>query len=122
LSVGFRKFSDLLGSTATWTFYDARRICTDAESDDHARENEDAGNRCGHGWIGGIGRATAIALARHGYWVGILARDATRVEAVCEEIRGAGGYVLGIPTDVADAARVEHSANRIEHELGVISV
>jgi NAD(P)-dependent dehydrogenase (short-subunit alcohol dehydrogenase family) len=74
------------------------------------------------GGSAGIGRATAIALARHGYWVGILARDPARVEAVCEEIRGAGGHALGIPTDVADAAQVEQSADRIEHELGVISV
>ena len=74
------------------------------------------------GGSAGIGRATAIVLARHGYWVGILARDPTRVEAVCEEIRVAGGHALGIPTDVAEAAQVEHSADRTEHELGVISV
>ena len=74
------------------------------------------------GGSAGIGRATAMAFARAGYWVGVLARDAGRVEAVCEAIRAAGGHALGVPTDVADAAQVEHAADRIEHELGVISV
>lgn len=74
------------------------------------------------GGSAGIGRATAMAFARAGYWVGVLARDADRVEAVCEAIRAAGGHALGVPTDVGDAAQVEHAADRIEHELGLISV
>lgn len=74
------------------------------------------------GGSAGIGRATAMAFARAGYWVGVLARDAGRLEAVCESIRGTGGHALGIPTDVADAVQVEHAADCIEHELGVISV
>ena len=40
----------------------------------------------------------------------------------CEEIRSDGGRALGISTDVADAAQVERAADRIEHELGPISV
>ena len=70
----------------------------------------------------GIGRATAQAFARAGYAVAILARDPQRLEAVCEEIRSSGGHALGIATDVADAAQVERAAERIEHELGPISV
>jgi short-subunit dehydrogenase len=70
----------------------------------------------------GIGRATAHAFARAGYRVGILARDPHRVESVCEEIRSNGGHALGMSVDVADAAQVERAADRIEHELGPISV
>jgi NAD(P)-dependent dehydrogenase (short-subunit alcohol dehydrogenase family) len=45
-----------------------------------------------------------------------------RVGAAGEAIRAAGGHALGVPTDVGDAAQVEHAADRIEHELGLISV
>ena len=74
------------------------------------------------GGSAGIGRAAAIAFARRGDWVAILARDAGRVEAACAEIRALGGTALGIPVDVADAARVEAAAARVERELGLISV
>lgn len=74
------------------------------------------------GGSAGVGRAAARALARAGYRVAILARDAQRVEAACEEIRRDGGHALGVPTDVADAVQVEHAAERIERELGPISV
>ena len=74
------------------------------------------------GGSAGIGRATAQAFARAGYSVGVLARDPQRVESVCEEIRSNGGHALGMSTDVADAAQVERAADRIEHELGPISV
>ncbi len=70
----------------------------------------------------GIGRATARAFARAGYSVAILARDPSRVESLCEEIRSGGGAALGLSTDVADARQVEGAADRIEQELGPISV
>lgn len=74
------------------------------------------------GGTAGVGRAAALAFARRGDWVAILARDAERLEAACAELREAGSTVLGIPTDMADAAQVEAAAERIERELGVISV
>jgi NAD(P)-dependent dehydrogenase (short-subunit alcohol dehydrogenase family) len=74
------------------------------------------------GGSAGVGRAAAVAFARAGYSVGILARDPQRVESVCEEIRSIGGHALGMSVDVADAAQVEHAADRIERELGPIDV
>jgi hypothetical protein len=74
------------------------------------------------GGSAGIGRAAALAFARRGDWVAVLARNAERVEAACNEIRGLGGTALGICVDVADAAALEAAADRIERELGLITV
>jgi NAD(P)-dependent dehydrogenase (short-subunit alcohol dehydrogenase family) len=74
------------------------------------------------GGSAGVGRAAALAIARRGDWVAVLARDAQRVEATCIELRAAGATALGIAADVADAAEVERAADRLERELGVISV
>src|SRR5688572_24537353 len=74
------------------------------------------------GGSAGIGRAIVMALVRHGYSVAVLARDPERVEVACAEVRSAGGQALAIPLDVADAAQVEQAAERIERELGAISV
>jgi NAD(P)-dependent dehydrogenase (short-subunit alcohol dehydrogenase family) len=74
------------------------------------------------GGSAGIGRATALAFARRGDRLAILARDAQRVEAACKEVREAGGIALGIAVDVADFQQVELAADRIESELGAISI
>lgn len=74
------------------------------------------------GGSSGIGRATAMAFARRGDWVALLARDPRRLEAACAELREAGATVLGIPVDVADADQVEQAAQRVERELGLITI
>ena len=74
------------------------------------------------GGSAGIGRAAALAFARRGDWVAVLARDPARVAAACAELREAGATVLGIALDVADAQAVEAAAARVERELGQITV
>lgn len=74
------------------------------------------------GGSAGVGRAAARAFAKQGDWVAILARDDERVQAACAELRESGGTALGIAVDVADAAQVEAAAERVERELGLISV
>jgi NAD(P)-dependent dehydrogenase (short-subunit alcohol dehydrogenase family) len=48
----------------------------------------------------GIGRATALALARDGARVVVTARRRDRLEALAQEIRGAGGEALVVAGDV----------------------
>ena len=49
----------------------------------------------------GIGRATALRVARDGAAVAICARRAERLEAVAAEITAAGGRALAMPADVS---------------------
>lgn len=70
----------------------------------------------------GVGRATAIAFARQGARIGLLARGEAGLAGAQREIEALGGTALAIPTDVADAAQVEAAAERIERELGPIGV
>jgi NAD(P)-dependent dehydrogenase (short-subunit alcohol dehydrogenase family) len=72
------------------------------------------------GATAGVGRATARAFARQGAWVGLLARDAERLEATASEVNALGGKGLAISTDVADAAAIERAADEIEAKLGEI--
>ncbi|MFK8843822.1 SDR family oxidoreductase [Streptomyces sp. Ac-502] len=61
----------------------------------------------------GIGRATALTLARHGATVVLGARRGDRVEQLATEIRESGGRALGVPTDVrrrADLVRLVDTA------------
>jgi 3-oxoacyl-[acyl-carrier protein] reductase len=71
----------------------------------------------------GIGRATAFALGRAGYRVGVCARTGAQVDALVAELREAGIEAAGRAADVADAgqaaAAVEHVAGAIG-EVGVL--
>lgn len=73
------------------------------------------------GGSAGIGLATAQRLARAGWAVAIVARDAERLEEAASLLRREGGAVLAISADVADAHAIDGAAERIERELGPIS-
>jgi NAD(P)-dependent dehydrogenase (short-subunit alcohol dehydrogenase family) len=66
----------------------------------------------------GIGRATAVAFARAGCDVALLARSSERLRRARSEIESIGCRALAIPADVAHAEQVEAAAERIERELG----
>jgi short-subunit dehydrogenase len=70
----------------------------------------------------GVGRATSMAFAEHGYDVALIARDQTRLEDAAAAVRRLGRRALPIAADVADFAAVDAAATRIEHELGPIDV
>ena len=54
----------------------------------------------------GIGRATALALARRHANVVLASRDQKKLEAVADEIGGPSNQVLIVPTDVTDRLSV----------------
>lgn len=71
----------------------------------------------------GVGRATAEAFARHGYCVGLIARDRERLQNVARDLSDAYEIrALAIPLDVADAKAVDAAASQIESDLGPIDV
>jgi NAD(P)-dependent dehydrogenase (short-subunit alcohol dehydrogenase family) len=61
----------------------------------------------------GIGRAAAIAFARRGDAVALVARDAERGEAVAREISGAGGEAAFVRADVSDEEQVRAMVDRV---------
>jgi NAD(P)-dependent dehydrogenase (short-subunit alcohol dehydrogenase family) len=50
----------------------------------------------------GIGRATALALGRHGARIALAARREALLHDVTRDVDGVGGETLVVPTDVAD--------------------
>ena len=70
----------------------------------------------------GIGRATAVAFARRGWRVALLARGAEGLEGARREVVEAGGEALVVPADVADHAQVEAAAEQVERAWGPIDV
>ena len=56
----------------------------------------------------GLGKATAIAMAREGVRIAVCARNPARLERAADDIRTlTGGEVLAVPTDVSDAGQIE---------------
>jgi NAD(P)-dependent dehydrogenase (short-subunit alcohol dehydrogenase family) len=70
----------------------------------------------------GIGRAIAIAFARRGWRVVLVARGEDGLEGARKDVEAAGGTALAIPADVADHAQVEEAARRAEQVFGTIDV
>lgn len=67
----------------------------------------------------GIGRASAIALARAGWKVALVARTAGDVERVAGEIRREQGHVVACPTDVSIPESVGEMVEAVHRGLGV---
>ena len=74
------------------------------------------------GGSAGVGRAVALAFARQGAHVALLARNGDRLREAQAEIEKLGARALVIATDVASAAQVEAAADIVERELGPIEV
>jgi NAD(P)-dependent dehydrogenase (short-subunit alcohol dehydrogenase family) len=74
------------------------------------------------GGSAGVGRAAAVAFARAGFDVAVLARGGAGLDAARGEVERAGSRCLAIPVDVALFDEVDSAAGRIEDELGPIAV
>lgn len=70
----------------------------------------------------GVGRATAVAFARQGWRVALLARGRERLHSAALEVAAAGGEALVVPADVADADAVEAAADRVADAWGGIDI
>ncbi|RDC66370.1 3-ketoacyl-ACP reductase [Adhaeribacter pallidiroseus] len=70
----------------------------------------------------GIGRAIAIALAKEGVHVGLLARNSSQLQGVANQIQGLGVKTSVVVADVANRNAVDAAATQIKKNLGPIDI
>ncbi len=70
----------------------------------------------------GIGRATALVLARRGADVAVMARSLDKCEAVADEVRAEGRRALAVKGDMSAAAEIKAAVEKVSSELGQIGV
>ena len=64
----------------------------------------------------GIGRETAIRLARRGAKVVVSARGESGLRSLVDEVRGEGGEAVAVAADVAEFDQVKAVADRAAEE------
>jgi NAD(P)-dependent dehydrogenase (short-subunit alcohol dehydrogenase family) len=70
----------------------------------------------------GVGRAAVREFARHGAWLGLIARGRDGLDAARREVESQGGRALVLPADVANPDQVEAAAAVVEKKLGPIDI
>jgi NAD(P)-dependent dehydrogenase (short-subunit alcohol dehydrogenase family) len=70
----------------------------------------------------GVGRATAIEFARHGYRVALIARGRDGLEGARRDVKAAGGTPLVLQADVANSDDMFAAGDRVVAEWGRIDV
>lgn len=70
----------------------------------------------------GIGRATALALAKQGAKLVLAARREAQLAQLAEEIRGLGRQALILPTDVSNQRQVEDLVASALAEMGKVDI
>jgi len=85
---------------------------------DRARRDDPKGPLVGRhviitGASSGIGRASALAVARRGATVFALARNGAALDDLVDEIRAGGGQAYAFTCDITDSASVEHTVKDI---------
>ncbi|MEC3884794.1 3-ketoacyl-ACP reductase [Halobacillus sp. HZG1] len=66
----------------------------------------------------GIGKATALQLAKEGVHVGLIARTESRLEEVAEEARSYGVQAAVASADISDLEEVEKAIQQLKEEIG----
>ncbi|OIU71824.1 3-ketoacyl-ACP reductase [Rossellomorea aquimaris] len=66
----------------------------------------------------GIGKATALELAREGVHVGLIARTESALKQVAEEARSLGVKASVAAADISDIDQVEKAVESLQNELG----
>ncbi|MGW0161647.1 SDR family oxidoreductase [Mycobacterium sp. NPDC003323] len=108
----FRSYADIL-----WHYW------ADRLDPDRARRGDSAQPLAGRhviitGASSGIGRASAIAVARRGATVFALARNAEALDDLVGEIRAEGGDAHAFTCDVTDSGSVDHTVKDILGRFG----
>lgn len=70
----------------------------------------------------GLGRALALAFARRGARVALMARRREALKAVSQEIANLGVEALVLPADVREGAQVEHAIEEVLTQWGHLDV
>ncbi len=70
----------------------------------------------------GIGRSIALGLAEAGAAVAVFGRNEAKNQQVLAELQALGVPALAVKLDVTDRAALEPALNRVESELGPISI
>lgn len=70
----------------------------------------------------GIGAATAVELAAHGFPVALGARRVEKCQEIVEAIRAGGGEAVALPLDVTDPDSVKGFVHQATEALGEIEV
>lgn len=70
----------------------------------------------------GIGRASALLLAREGAKIAALGRTANELETLVEQIKEAGGSALALTADVSRPADMEGAISQIEEQWGRLDI
>ncbi len=70
----------------------------------------------------GIGEGLAVALAKRGASLGLVARRAEMLEDLAARCEAAGGRAIALPCDVADAKALAAAAAKFREEFGHIDI
>jgi len=70
----------------------------------------------------GIGKAIAVALAKEGAHVGLLARTEKDIRAVAEEVTALGVKASFATADVSNRAEVEAAVAKLQQDLGPVDI
>lgn len=70
----------------------------------------------------GIGKATAVALARKGVKVVLAARRKERLEVVRDQIESQGGSALAVQTEITDSRAVDSLVKRAMEKFGRVDI
>ena len=70
----------------------------------------------------GIGKAIAVALAKEGINVGVIARSEDKLKDVVKEMEGYGVKAAYAVADVSDLAQVQDAATKLKAELGLTDI
>jgi NAD(P)-dependent dehydrogenase (short-subunit alcohol dehydrogenase family) len=74
------------------------------------------------GASGGIGKAIALEFARHGAVVVVSSRNEEKLQALAQQLNGAGGQAVALRCDVADGKQVAALGAMIAERVGTVQI